>query len=296
MGVRVTKIVTLLICALRVSATHLADAESIALTQQGGTFIVPVLINDKITLTFTIDSGATDVSIPIDVFSTLIRTGTISSTDLLKPISYELADGSRHQEQRFRIRSLRIGNVELRNVVASVAPAAGLLLLGQSFLSRLQSWSIDNQRQVLVINELSGTGNNSGTAQAETIAPSSPVPAVVDAPKDIAEYHGSYVCPQGTTDLSLRILGTLSGSNKYAVFSFGPLPSNPAVPSGSFSVTGHIDITGGGMDLSPAEWIARPPGYNMVGLKGSSNDGGQSFNGYVVGPDECRGFFLTKVR
>jgi Aspartyl protease len=42
---------------------------------QGGTFVIPVLINGQITLNFTIDSGAADVSIPADVVSTLIRTG-----------------------------------------------------------------------------------------------------------------------------------------------------------------------------------------------------------------------------
>jgi hypothetical protein len=34
--------------------------------------------NDAITLDFTIDSGAADVSIPADVVMTLMRTGTIN--------------------------------------------------------------------------------------------------------------------------------------------------------------------------------------------------------------------------
>jgi len=130
-----------------------AHAESIALKKEGGTFVVPVVINDKMTLNFTIDSGASDVSIPADVFSTLTRSGTISPRDFLDKRVYELADGSKQTSQRFRIRSLWVGSLELRDVIASVAPAAGPLLLGQSFLSRLKSWSIDNQRQVLLINE-----------------------------------------------------------------------------------------------------------------------------------------------
>jgi predicted aspartyl protease len=55
--------------------TASGDAESIPLSMQGGTFVIPVLINGQITLNFTIDSGAADVSIPADVVSTLIRTG-----------------------------------------------------------------------------------------------------------------------------------------------------------------------------------------------------------------------------
>jgi hypothetical protein len=43
------------------------DAEGIPLLVQGGTFVIPVQINGQITLNFTIDSGAADVSIPADV-------------------------------------------------------------------------------------------------------------------------------------------------------------------------------------------------------------------------------------
>jgi hypothetical protein len=61
---------------------------------QGGTFVIPVLINGQITLNFTIDSGAADVSIPADVVSTLIRTGTIQESDFVGKKTYRLADGS----------------------------------------------------------------------------------------------------------------------------------------------------------------------------------------------------------
>jgi hypothetical protein len=39
----------------------------------------------------------------------------------------------------------------VQNVVGSVAPASGTLLLGQSFLGRFKSWSIDNSRHALVL-------------------------------------------------------------------------------------------------------------------------------------------------
>jgi hypothetical protein len=51
----------------------------------------------------------------------------------------------------FRIRSLKVGDQVLENVLGSEAPASAILLLGQSFLSRFRSWSIDNQRKVLVL-------------------------------------------------------------------------------------------------------------------------------------------------
>jgi clan AA aspartic protease (TIGR02281 family) len=128
-----------------------AHAESVPLVNDHGSLEVPVVINGKASFKFTIDSGATDVCIPANIFYSLINAGTVSQQDYLDKRPYKLADGTTHYAQRFRIRSLRVGGLELRNVTASVVPAAGSLLLGQSFLSRLKSWSIDNERQVLAI-------------------------------------------------------------------------------------------------------------------------------------------------
>jgi hypothetical protein len=141
-----------------------AYSESIPLIHAHGTMLVPVVINGRISLNFTIDSGATDVSIPATVFSALSRDGTVSPQDFLDKRMYKLADGSGEISQRFRIRSLRVGKLEVRDVIASVGDSGGLLLLGQSFLSRLKSWSIDNERQALLIAE-------SATSVSPLIAP-----------------------------------------------------------------------------------------------------------------------------
>jgi clan AA aspartic protease (TIGR02281 family) len=143
--------------------------ESIPLQVEDGTFVVPVRINDKITLDFTLDSGASDVTIPADVFSTLRRTHTISDSDLIGTMNYQLVDGSTRQAMRFRLRSIRVGDVELHDVVGSVAPPNGSLLLGESFLTRLTNWSVDNRRHVLIINEdlPSSDTDNAATTHAD---------------------------------------------------------------------------------------------------------------------------------
>jgi predicted aspartyl protease len=125
---------------------------AVPMISDGGTFKVPVTINRQLTLNFVVDSGAADVSIPADVFMTLVRTGTITDADFLDKQTYQLADGSTIPSQRFVIRTLKIGDQTLENVVGGIAPVAGSLLLGQSFLSRFKSWSIDNQRRALILN------------------------------------------------------------------------------------------------------------------------------------------------
>jgi clan AA aspartic protease (TIGR02281 family) len=123
----------------------------VALRQEGGVFVVPVTINNTLSLNFIVDSGASDVSIPVDVVLTLMRTGSITQADFLNKETYTLADGSTVPSQVLRIRSLKVGDKVLENVRASVASVKSPLLLGQSFLSRFKSWRIDNARHALVL-------------------------------------------------------------------------------------------------------------------------------------------------
>ena len=125
----------------------------VPLKSVGGTFVVPVFINGAITLNFVVDSGAADVAVPADVVGTLIRTGTIEKSDFTGKQTYMLADGSVSPTRTFIIRSLKVGDVLIENVNGSVSPAAGSLLLGQSFLQRFKSWSMDNNKHVLVLEQ-----------------------------------------------------------------------------------------------------------------------------------------------
>src|SRR5262249_1748269 len=139
----------------KVTTSSLSSSSSgatlIPVKAQGGTFVVPVLINKAITLNFVIDSGASDVSIPADVVLTLVRSGTLQRSDFIGTKTYRLADGSTVPSTTFRIRSLTMNNLVIENVTGSVANVKGDLLLGQSFLSRFKSWSIDNAKQALVL-------------------------------------------------------------------------------------------------------------------------------------------------
>jgi predicted aspartyl protease len=123
----------------------------VALRQRNGVLLVPVLINNTMSLDFIIDSGASDVTVPPDVVLALMRAGTLTKADFLGTHTYILADGSKVPSQTFRIKSLKVGDTILENVVGSVGSGNGTLLLGQSFLSRFSSWSIDNTRKVLLL-------------------------------------------------------------------------------------------------------------------------------------------------
>jgi clan AA aspartic protease (TIGR02281 family) len=117
-----------------------------------GAYVVSVVINGVFTGDFIIDSGAADVSIPAEAASILERLGTISGSDFIGSKIYVLADGSRVPSETFRLSSLKVGDLVMQNVTVRVATEKSGFLLGQSFLSRLKSWSMDNNRKMLIIN------------------------------------------------------------------------------------------------------------------------------------------------
>jgi clan AA aspartic protease (TIGR02281 family) len=125
--------------------------ETIPIEAQDGAYVVPVLVNGLLPLKFIVDSGSADVSIPADVASTLKKLGTLSGADLLGSKTYLLADGSKVSSEIYRIESLKIGGLVMQNVTVRVSAEKSSLLLGQSFLSRLKSWSVDNAKQILII-------------------------------------------------------------------------------------------------------------------------------------------------
>jgi peptidoglycan hydrolase-like protein with peptidoglycan-binding domain len=126
-------------------------ATVVRLEKDGGVYTVPVVINGALALNFVIDSGASDVVIPADVFLTLTRTRTIQGSDIIGERTYVVADGRKVTQKTFRIRSLRVGNRIIENVEGSVGDVAGALLLGQSFLRRFKSWSFDNSTDSLIL-------------------------------------------------------------------------------------------------------------------------------------------------
>jgi clan AA aspartic protease (TIGR02281 family) len=125
--------------------------DEIQLQLHNGVFAVPVVINGAISIPFVLDSGAADVQLPAEVVLTLIRTGTLAEEDFVGESAYVLANGTELRSPRFNIREMQVGERVVRNVAASIGPAVrSAALLGQSFLSKLPSWTLDNKRHVLV--------------------------------------------------------------------------------------------------------------------------------------------------
>jgi clan AA aspartic protease (TIGR02281 family) len=142
--------------ALALTVVSAAAAETaphmVPMEPHNGAFVIPVVLNNVLTKKFIVDSGAADVSIPADVFSDLKNSGTLTGADLLGSKKYMMADGSIIPSEIYRVASLKIGGLLVENVTVRIAAEKSDLLLGQSFLKRLKSWSMDNAHQVMIFN------------------------------------------------------------------------------------------------------------------------------------------------
>lgn len=120
------------------------------LISEGGVLSVPVTINGLVRANFTVDSGASVVVIPEDLFITMVKQGGVSKSDYIGSEQYTLADGSVVESPVFTIRKLTVGDVTMRDIRGTVTKSGGGLLLGQSFLKRFKKWHIDNDSQELI--------------------------------------------------------------------------------------------------------------------------------------------------
>jgi clan AA aspartic protease (TIGR02281 family) len=116
----------------------------------GGTFVILATVNGSAPAALRVDSGATDVMLPRTVATRLIRAGSLTPADYLTTKTYRLADGSLRTQKIYRLHSLKVGTLIARDIPCMISnDDSGLL--GQSFLSKAQDWSMDNRRHVLTL-------------------------------------------------------------------------------------------------------------------------------------------------
>ena len=121
--------------------------------------------------------------------------------------------------------------------------------------------------------------------------PTAAAPALVQAPPAWAptrsgdEWVGTYTCAQGETDLALHVRQVRDGTIE-AVFDFSHAASGA---SGAYVVVGNV--LRNHVTLQPQQWLRRPPGYVMVGMRGEIR--GDTFSGRIDDPS-CEGFSLRR--
>ena len=127
-------------------------ADEILLTERNGVYVVPVTLNDSITVEGILDTGASEMFIPFNVIAKLIQSRSIDMKDILKEGVYTLADGSINAKERVNIAKILIGDTTFYNISAIVGAKNSQLLIGQNLLHTFDNYGIDNKRKILTLN------------------------------------------------------------------------------------------------------------------------------------------------
>jgi hypothetical protein len=81
----------------------------------------------------------------------MINEGTMQASDFIRNDVFTDANGNRASEPVYMLRSLTVGGVTVHDVPCIGGDDPHTFLLGQTFLAKLPSWSIDNKTGRFVI-------------------------------------------------------------------------------------------------------------------------------------------------
>lgn len=119
---------------------------------QDGVRYVWIEING-IKLKFIFDTGASNICISSAEAAVLFRQGLLKEEDVIGTQSFQDATGRISQGTKIKLREVKIGEIVLENIEATVIDNVNApLLLGQSVLERFGSIEIDNYNNEIIFN------------------------------------------------------------------------------------------------------------------------------------------------
>ncbi len=148
-----------LIFLLLFSSVGLAQTATVPLSEHGGgTLGLGVLLNGMYT-ECTLDPGVFDFLLSNDDLEKMIDNGFISERDITYDSTSQEEGGYWGYDRKVTLKSLTIGDVVIRDVVAYIAEELGpVSVIGQSVLRRYKSYSIDNTNFTITIEKMPSGG------------------------------------------------------------------------------------------------------------------------------------------
>lgn len=132
-------------------AVYENKTEEVSFIKEGNVCKVKCSINN-LPLHFIFDTGASDVSISSVEATFMLKNDYLSASDIIGRQNYITADGNIIEGTVINLRDVKLGNIHLNDIKASVVKnQSAPLLLGQSVFSKLGKIEIDNDNKVLRI-------------------------------------------------------------------------------------------------------------------------------------------------
>ena len=118
---------------------------------ENGVKYVWVEIND-LKLKFIFDTGASSICISSSEASVLYRQGTLSKEDILNKEYFQDATGKISEGTKINLRTVKVGNIILENIEATVIDNIDApLLLGQTVFEKFGKIEIDNVNDEIIL-------------------------------------------------------------------------------------------------------------------------------------------------
>lgn len=128
-----------------------SKTEEVPFTKEGNVCKVKCTINN-LPLHFIFDTGASNVSISSVEATFMLKNDYLAVSDIIGRQNYMTADGNITEGTVINLRDVKLGNIHLNDIKASVVKnQSAPLLLGQSVFSKLGKIEIDNDNKVLRI-------------------------------------------------------------------------------------------------------------------------------------------------
>jgi aspartyl protease family protein len=133
-----------------VTNENLDDRNILKMENQNGVKYVWIEINE-IRLKFIFDTGASSICISPAEATVLYRQGTLRKEDILDTEYFQDATGKISEGTKINLRNVKIGNMLLENIEATIIDNVNApLLLGQSVLERFGKIEIDNENGQII--------------------------------------------------------------------------------------------------------------------------------------------------
>ena len=130
--------------------TPIVPENILAMENENGVKYVWIEING-IRLRFIFDTGASSICISPAEATVLYRQGTLSDDDIIDKEYFQDATGKISEGTKINLRTVKVGNITLKNVSATVIDNVDApLLLGQSVLENFGNIEIDNNNSLII--------------------------------------------------------------------------------------------------------------------------------------------------
>jgi aspartyl protease family protein len=127
------------------------EANVIDMEVKNGVRYVWIEING-LNLKFIFDTGASNICISSAEAAVLYRQGTLTNDDILSTEYFQDATGKISEGTEINLRTVKIGNVVLENIKATIIDNPNApLLLGQTVLERFGNIEIDNTNNRIIL-------------------------------------------------------------------------------------------------------------------------------------------------